>query len=154
MSFPDSGGFSQIELTSNTQDPSSAIVTWKTETADYCMLEWSETQNSWKEPKDPMAEAKTAHAENSILSAEIGINACYQCHLKETLGVSHPVNVVPSQKVREKMRTADLPTGKNGLLLCITCHFPHASSKSYLGRRAVSEELCLACHPKEIYNPK
>jgi len=153
MQFSGSDGFDQIELTPNFKDPASAILTWKTNTTEYGMLELSE-QSTGNNRGDSMEQAKPFHAENSILSEEIGIKACYQCHPKATLGVSHPVNVLPSQKVWEKMKTSHLPTGKNGLLLCITCHFPHASSEGYLGRKAVSEELCLACHPKEIYNPK
>lgn len=159
MKFSGSDGFDQIEITPNVKDPASTILTWKTNAIEYGMLELSE-QSTGNNSSDSMEQAKSFHAENSILSGragydeEIGIKACYQCHSKATLGMSHPVNVLPSKKVWEKMKASHLPTGKNGLLLCITCHFPHASSEGYLGRKAVSEELCLACHPKEIYNPK
>jgi predicted CXXCH cytochrome family protein len=153
VNFSGSNGFDQIELTPNVRDPASAILTWKTSAAEYCMLELSE-QSPRNNGHGAGGEVKSFHAENTILTEEIGIKACYQCHPKKTLGVSHPVGVLPSPKVWEKMKTSHLPTGKNGILLCITCHFPHASSEGYLGRKAVSEELCLACHPKEIYNPK
>ena len=79
---------------------------------------------------------------------EIGIKECYGCHPKEKLGVSHPVGVYPTRKIRIPK---ELPTGINKKLLCITCHSPHGSDEEYLGRKPVSAQLCITCHGKDYY---
>ncbi len=148
INFSDSEDISRMELSTSGWNTSTAFLSWGTQREGYCIVEFDII--------DSLTQAKAGHATNDRANdaylKEIGITACYQCHPKEDLGISHPVNIYPSEKVREKMGKADLPTGKNGLLLCITCHLPHASDKKYLGQRLVAEELCVACHPKEIYN--
>jgi predicted CXXCH cytochrome family protein len=87
--------------------------------------------------------------ENRLLTMEeIGIDICYKCHLMEKLGVSHPVGIYPSGKIRVP---EVLPTGTEGRLLCITCHSPHGSDEEYIGRKPVSAQLCIACHGKDYY---
>ncbi|MGA1839422.1 MAG: cytochrome c3 family protein [bacterium] len=79
---------------------------------------------------------------------EIGIGVCYKCHPKEKLGISHPVGIYPSGKIR----VPDvLPTGTEGRLLCITCHSAHGSDEEYIGRKPVSAQLCIACHGRDYY---
>jgi len=152
VNFPGTEDFPLIEIIRDVHRPEVLSLRWRTSEPKRCMVEWGE-QPSFGQ-SGAMDQVQSAHAERLPLGVEIGINACYQCHPKSKLGVSHPVNVLPSQKIKEKMKMAGLPTGKGGLLLCVTCHIPHASSQSFLGRRAVSEELCVACHSKEIYNPQ
>ncbi|MEW6380643.1 MAG: cytochrome c3 family protein [bacterium] len=147
LSFPGSDGFPRISIVRDVRQTDILKLSWTTTGPKSCILEWGELQGS-------MGQTQSVHVEKLPLGVEIGITACYQCHPKNKLGISHPVNVVPSPNIREKMKTSGLPTGKNGLLLCVTCHFPHASGKESLGRKAVSEELCVACHSKEIYNPE
>ncbi|MGA1874192.1 MAG: cytochrome c3 family protein [bacterium] len=150
ITFQDSNGFEQPELVTDRWNASQATLEWKTELPEYCLIEW--------DLEDSFPKAISAHTkpvpENFDPMAEIGITACYQCHPKSSLGISHPVHVLPSEKIRKKMKEANLPTGKDGLLLCVTCHLPHAGDEKYLGQKAVSEELCVACHSKEIYNPQ
>lgn len=79
---------------------------------------------------------------------EIGIDICYKCHPREKLGVSHPVAVYASEKIRIP---EILPTGIGGRLLCITCHCPHGSDEEYIGRESVSAKLCITCHGRDYY---
>lgn len=147
LGLPESDGLSRVEIARDTQQPDILKLRWTTTEEKSCILEWGEQHGS-------MDQVQSVHTEKLPLGVGIGITVCYQCHPKNKLGISHPVNVLPSRKIKEKMETAGLPTGENGLLLCVTCHFPHASSEGSLGRKAVSEELCVACHSKEIYNPQ
>jgi predicted CXXCH cytochrome family protein len=78
----------------------------------------------------------------------IGIDVCYKCHTIEKLGVSHPVGIYSSEKIQIP---EVLPTGSEGQLLCITCHFPHGSDEEYRGRKPVSFQLCIACHGRDYY---
>lgn len=81
---------------------------------------------------------------------EIGTDVCYTdtCHPIKTLGVSHPVGVYPSDKIR----IPDvLPTGTGGKLLCITCHRQHMGDEKPRGRKPVSFQLCIACHGRDYY---
>jgi len=148
INFPDSNGLSQLELVTDRWDPSSATLTWQTASPEYCLIEW--------DIHDSFAQAACAHSENPNYLKGIGITACYQsqCHPKDSLGVSHPVNILPSDSIKEKMVKAHLPTGQNGLLICLTCHVPHTGPEKNLGQKAVSEDLCVVCHPKGIYNPE
>lgn len=79
---------------------------------------------------------------------EIGIDICYKCHPREKLGVSHPVGVYATEKIRIP---EELPTGTDERLLCITCHYPHGSDEEYRGREPVSAQLCIACHGRSYY---
>ncbi len=146
ISFPPSKGFSQVELMTESWNASTAHLEWQTQIPEYCLIEWS-TENLGQN-------ASCFHAKSPYSLVDFGITACYECHPKNSLGISHPVNIVPSAKVKEKMEKSNLPTGKDGLLLCITCHLPHAGDYQHLGQKVVSEGLCIACHPKEIYNPE
>ena len=73
----------------------------------------------------------------------VGIYACYGCHPPKELGLSHPVGVYPKGDIRIP---DDLPTAKEGMITCVTCHFPHGSDKQHLTRKKVIQELCKACH--------
>jgi predicted CXXCH cytochrome family protein len=88
------------------------------------------------------------HKEGLRIRDDMGIRACYSCHLPERLGISHPVGIYPSGKIRIP---ETLPTGSLGQLLCITCHHPHGGNEEYLGRKPVSAQLCITCHGRDYY---
>lgn len=90
----------------------------------------------------------TNHENRLWTRDEIGIDVCYKCHPKENLGISHPVGIYPSSKIRVP---EVLPTGIEGRLLCITCHSAHGSDEEYIGRKPVSAQLCVACHGIDYY---
>ncbi len=69
------------------------------------------------------------------------IDACYTCHPKNRLGVSHPVDVSLS---KDMSIDKDIPL-QNGVITCASCHNPHGSIyPSYLRKKG--EALCLSCH--------
>jgi len=73
-----------------------------------------------------------------------GIDACYQCHKKSMLGVSHPVGVPLKPNMALKN---DLPLAA-GVMTCATCHNPHGSPYPYRLRK-YGEALCLSCHSQK-----
>jgi predicted CXXCH cytochrome family protein len=72
------------------------------------------------------------------------IDQCYTCHPEDDLGTSHPVRIY----IRgNSTRIPDsLPTGKNGMLTCVTCHDPHGGKSKGLVRELIVTKLCVACH--------
>lgn len=100
---------------------------------------------------------------------------CLGCHRKESLGRTHPVNVVPRERTPPMKIPETLPLSADGRIMCLTCHAahgPYLSSaptfpgqerfvpangaapgyKTYFLRRAGPAEgfaaLCRACHEK------
>ena len=77
---------------------------------------------------------------------------CLECHTKESLGRSHPVNVRPEEKYRKMTVPADLRLDDDGRIMCLTCHTAHGQYVSYFLRRSNPdrgfEVLCEACHGK------
>jgi hypothetical protein len=75
---------------------------------------------------------------------------CLECHAKESMGRSHPVNVRPEEKYRKMKVPADLPLDNDGRIMCLTCHTAHGPYVSYFLRRSSPdrgfEVLCEACH--------
>ena len=81
------------------------------------------------------------------LNINNGIIACYLCHPKQSLGVSHPVGIIPSSKISiPKDGNSFLPTALTGEILCITCHYSHNRKYIDLCRLPGSEYLCIECH--------
>jgi predicted CXXCH cytochrome family protein len=74
---------------------------------------------------------------------DLAIDACYQCHPAEELGVSHPVGVRPSAKT---VIPDDLPTLTGGILTCSTCHDPHGGIRRYFARKDIKKDICVSCH--------
>ncbi len=74
---------------------------------------------------------------------DLAIDACYQCHPPEELGVSHPVGMEPSGKTTIP---DDLPTLAGGVLTCVTCHAPHGGIRRYFARKEITKEICVSCH--------
>jgi predicted CXXCH cytochrome family protein len=77
---------------------------------------------------------------------------CLECHGKESIGRSHPVNVRPEEKYRNMKVPADLRLDDDGRIMCLTCHTAHGPYASYFLRRSGPdrdfEVLCVACHGK------
>jgi hypothetical protein len=77
---------------------------------------------------------------------------CLACHPKESMGRSHPVNVRPEEKYRDrKMKVPDdLRLDDGGRIMCLTCHTAHGPYVSYFLRRSGPghdfDLLCEACH--------
>ncbi|MBP2679479.1 MAG: hypothetical protein H6Q82_2544 [Deltaproteobacteria bacterium] len=75
---------------------------------------------------------------------------CLECHAKESLGRSHPLNVRPEEKYRKMKVPADLRLDDDGRIMCLTCHTAHGPYVSYFLRRSGPdrgfEVLCEACH--------
>jgi predicted CXXCH cytochrome family protein len=74
---------------------------------------------------------------------DLTIDACYQCHPPEGLGVSHPVGIKPSSNTTIP---DDLPTLEGGVLTCVTCHTPHGGIREYFARKDFSKDICISCH--------
>ena len=77
---------------------------------------------------------------------------CHECHPKESMGRSHPVNVRPEEKYRKMKVPADLRLDDDGRIMCLTCHTAHGSYVSHFLRMSSPdggfEVLCEACHGK------
>lgn len=71
------------------------------------------------------------------------IDICIKCHAQDS---SHPVGV---RSNNPKVIVSDeLPTIENGMITCVTCHFPHGGKKAFYVRIDFSEEICIKCHGK------
>ena len=69
------------------------------------------------------------------------IDACKKCHNQNA---SHPVGVRGNN---DKIRTPrDLPTIDNGIVTCVTCHFPHGGKNIYFARMDFKKNMCIKCH--------
>lgn len=66
-----------------------------------------------------------------------GDQLCRSCHEKDLAAHRHPVGVVPRQKLPFEARY-----GEEGVLVCVTCHDPHAGGRE----RMLPKEGCPACH--------
>lgn len=72
------------------------------------------------------------------------IDLCFTCHAESGLGASHPVRIYATGK--ETRIPESLPTGKDGMLTCVTCHDPHGGKGKALVRELIVTKLCVACH--------
>ena len=77
---------------------------------------------------------------------------CLECHPKESMGRSHPMNVRPEEKYRKMSVPADFRLDDDGRIMCLTCHAAHGQYVSYFLRRSGPDlrfdVLCEACHGK------
>lgn len=80
-----------------------------------------------------------------LVSSEFSaIDQCFTCHPESELGASHPVRIYATGK--ETRIPDSLPTGKDGMLTCVTCHDPHGGKSKALVRELIVTKLCVACH--------
>ena len=78
-----------------------------------------------------------------VTKEELTIKGCGRCHPSELLGVSHPVGIPV------KMGTNvpdDLPTLKDGIITCVTCHSVHGGVRKYFARKEITKDICITCH--------
>jgi predicted CXXCH cytochrome family protein len=75
---------------------------------------------------------------------------CFECHARESMRRTHPVNVRPDEKYRKMKVPADLRLDDGGRIMCLTCHTAHGQYVSYFLRRSGPDRgfdvLCEACH--------
>ncbi len=79
---------------------------------------------------------------------------CYSCHQEEHKGGkffmpghSHPINVVPSDKVKiPKILGTTMVEGVGRVITCVSCHDPHSSNPKFLKITMKDDLLCRACH--------
>lgn len=72
------------------------------------------------------------------------ITTCAKCHeanLRDHPIARHPIGKAPAINTPGK-----LPLGKNGQIVCHTCHDPHNRSGSVRMLRVSLQELCASCH--------
>jgi len=69
------------------------------------------------------------------------IDACYQCHPPDVLGLSHPVGVAAKGTTRIP---DDLPALTGGIITCVTCHNVHGGNMKHFVRRETTS--CDTCH--------
>ncbi len=72
------------------------------------------------------------------------IKVCEECHAQNA---SHPVGV--RSKNPDINIPEELPVIENGVITCVTCHFPHGGDTAYFLRIKFSKEICVKCHPKQ-----
>ena len=80
-----------------------------------------------------------------LVSSEYAtIDLCYTCHPQTRMGTSHPVRIYSKQN--QTRIPENLPTGKGGMLTCVTCHEPHGGKGKAMVRDLITTRLCVACH--------
>ncbi|MGA1868719.1 MAG: cytochrome c3 family protein [bacterium] len=100
------------------------------------------------EAKEHLSDPQCRPAQYKIIqrTRQNGINACNKCHSEESLGVSHPVGIIPSKKILLRQDDTSIPLAVTGEILCISCHFPHKRENPDLCRLKGNKELCVRCH--------
>lgn len=84
----------------------------------------------------------------------MGSALCYSCHdgtltslgatFFEKDGSTHPIDVVPSDRVKVPK---EFPLDSKGRITCASCHNPHKTAyDKYLRLPSENGELCVACH--------
>jgi predicted CXXCH cytochrome family protein len=130
------------------------VVRWQTPSESFG---WVELQAMEGVSLQQLTDTPTAPAEDQsagaqgeeqhplLVSSEFAdIDLCYTCHPESSLGTSHPVRIYARGK--ETRIPDSLPTGKDGMLTCVTCHAPHGSESEALVRELIVTKLCVACH--------
>jgi predicted CXXCH cytochrome family protein len=87
---------------------------------------------------------ETRPCKNFVQTRTSTIKVCEECHAQNA---SHPVGVRsknPDVKIPD-----ELPVIENGVITCVTCHFPHGGETEYFLRIKFSKEICVKCHPKQ-----
>ncbi len=112
----------------------------------WSLMEFEDNPHVFLADKNQCSICHLLDGEDGIKGDEFGeilIDVCYQCHLAEKLGRSHPVDVdlkrnrrFPDMEVPE-----ELMVGWDDVLACVTCHTVHGSwkstKKSYPSQQAI-----------------
>lgn len=117
------------------------MISWDTSEPVYSRLELQEIELSNDDTSIAEVDSSPSHPELKQ-PENLSIDACYQCHPESELGTSHPVKLYSGKdvKIPDELPTVD------GMLTCVTCHDPHASSGEMLVREIIKTKLCVSCH--------
>lgn len=81
-----------------------------------------------------------------VMPSEVVCQQCHDPQSQKMLSHQHPYNQKPN-KARERHKDVpELPLSDKGLLECLSCHEPHASSVPKL-LKVKEEPSCWGCHP-------
>lgn len=72
------------------------------------------------------------------------VTTCAKCH--EASLRDHPIARHPIGKAPRINMPGRLPLGKNGQIVCDTCHDPHNKSGNVKMLRVASQDICAVCH--------
>lgn len=113
-------------------------VHWETATP---LFAWVEVERI-----EPVTAPAAAEASHPVMreAEEVAIDLCYSCHPTNAIGTSHPVRVYAAGN--EIRIPDDLPTVRDGMITCVTCHDPHGAEGKNLVRETIKTKLCVACH--------
>lgn len=121
-----------LELTAN-QPVSIAIGTSVKEPAERrIFLEKSSRSADMAEEHIPLTNKKFS-----------SMTICTTCHKGYNQQKSHPVNILPTGKIKIPPEYPTLPDGR---ISCMTCHINHAANIDYRLIKSSRKELCLGCH--------
>ncbi|MFH1021607.1 MAG: cytochrome c3 family protein [Pseudomonadota bacterium] len=134
----------------------SMMVHWQSRAESYGWVEMQEVEGVSLQQldADPAAKRISGQATGKrgkkeshpllVTSEYATIDLCYTCHPQSRMGTSHPVRIY--SKGSETRIPDSLPTGKNGMLTCVSCHDPHGGKGKALVRGLILTKLCVACH--------
>jgi len=135
------GSISEILLY---RDGSSGIfVSWQTRTP---LFGWIEVETLQRVSSKTALSSTSQDATHPKLRdpEQLTIDICYLCHSSGSLGTSHPVRLY--SRGGKTVIPNELPTIRDGMMTCVTCHAPHGSAGKQLVRETVKTKLCVACH--------
>lgn len=100
----------------------------------------------WASSPRPLTESKTP-----LLATEA---LCFTCHGEKGKGAeffepgkSHPINVVPSAKIKVPAELGTVFVKDVGnVITCTSCHDPHGRQPKFLKLPLDDDRLCKACH--------
>ncbi|RJX27797.1 MAG: hypothetical protein C4531_13235 [Desulfurivibrio sp.] len=72
---------------------------------------------------------------------------CPSCHPGYNQQKSHPVNILPGDRMKIPPEYPTLPDGR---ISCMTCHIHHAANSEFRLIKASRKELCSGCHPDKF----
>jgi len=106
-------------------------------------------------PKGRFLWANKPKSKTSVGTPLVATEAlCYTCHSEKGKGAeffepghSHPINVVPSKKIKVPKELGTVfVQGVGNVITCTSCHDPHGTQKSFLKIPQEDDKLCKACH--------
>lgn len=131
------------------------LIRWQSRSESFGWIELQEVEGVSLQQLDANPATKKTFAQATskrgkekhplLVSSEYAtIDLCYTCHPQSSMGTSHPVRIYSKQS--ETRIPESLPTGKGGMLTCVTCHEPHGGKGKALVRDLITTRLCVACH--------
>ena len=98
------------------------------------------------------SDPKKKTAKGSLLMSTEAL--CYTCHSEKGKGarffepgMSHPINVVPSDKIKVPANLGTVYVKDVGnVITCTSCHDPHGRQEFFLKAPLKDDKLCNSCH--------